>query len=121
MYALSHLQIFCRDLERMIRFWTKALHAEFICLKEFGGKPGAVVRCGGIDFCLKQEKEADEAQSCAAGVNHIGFFVNDIHKEAERLIGQFGCSLRQADEGKPFLFLRGPEGLIIELQLKQAD
>ena len=121
MYAVSHIHVFCHDLENMIEFWTKALHAEFVCRKEFGGKPGAVVHCGGVEFCLKQDNEAAEAQPCAVGMNHIGFFVKDIHKEADRLIQQFGCSLSKAPEGKPFLFLRGPEGLIVELQQDQPE
>jgi len=115
MYTFSHIHIFCRDLSGMIRFWRDGLGAEFVKLRQFGDKQGAVLRCGSVQINIKEEPAAGAAQSGNAGIDHIAFFADDVDAALTRMTGEFGCTLERWTPGKAAAFIRGPEGLLIEI------
>ena len=92
MYTLAHLHVICRDMEKMIRFWSEALGAEFVEYRTFGDDPGAIMRFGGLEIYFKEIPQAKELQSGQVGYEHVGVYVPHLETSVESLVKGFGCT-----------------------------
>ncbi len=120
-YRFHHVHIICKDLEKMIRFFTKVLEAKLIALKKFGTADGASLDLQGTTVNLRLRKEEEElvgdASQARYGYDHIGLEVEDIDTAFKDLQAR-GFSFLMPPTDIPDLkiaFFKGPEDITIEL------
>ena len=120
-YRFHHVHIVCKDLEKMIRFFTEALGARLIALKKFGTADGASIDLQGTTVNLRVRREDEElvgdASQARYGYDHIGLEVEDLETAFKDLQAQ-GFSFFMPPTDIPDLkiaFFKGPEDITIEL------
>ena len=120
-YRFHHVHIICKDLEKMIRFFTEVLEAKLIDLRKFGTADGASLDLNGTTVNLRvareDEKMAGDASQSTFGFDHIGLEVEDIQIAFEDLTAQgyaFFMPPREIPNMK-IAFFKGPEDITIEL------
>jgi catechol 2,3-dioxygenase-like lactoylglutathione lyase family enzyme len=120
-YRFHHVHIVCKDLEKMIRFFTEALGARLIALKKFGTADGASIDLQGTTVNLRVRREDEELVGDAAqaryGYDNIGLEVEDLETAFKDLQAQ-GFSFFMPPTDIPDLkiaFFKGPEDITIEL------
>ena len=120
-YRLHHLHIICRDLEKMITFFTETLGAKLVMRKKFGTADGASLDLQGTTVNLRVSREdeaiAGDASQSSYGYDHIGLQVEDIETAYTELQAQ-GFSFLVPPTDIPNLkmaFFKGPEDITIEL------
>lgn len=120
-YRFHHVHIICRDLEKMISFFTGALGATLVARQKFGTADGASLDLQGITVNLRvsraDEQMAGDASQTRYGYDHIGLEVEDI-EAAFRDLTQRGFSFSVAPKEISHLkiaFFKGPEDITIEL------
>ena len=81
-YRFHHVHIICKDLDKMIRFFTETLGATLIGLKKFGTADGASLDVLGTKVNLRVRREDEElvgdASQARYGYDHIGLEVDDL-------------------------------------------
>ncbi len=120
-YRFHHIHIICKDLEKMIRFFTEIIGAELIERKKFGTADGASLDLQGITVNLRVAREDEEmvgdASQSMYGYDHIGLEVDDVDVTYKDLT-QRGYSFFMPPRDIPNLriaFFKGPEDITIEL------
>jgi catechol 2,3-dioxygenase-like lactoylglutathione lyase family enzyme len=120
-YRLHHLHIICRDLEKMITFFTETLEAKLVMRKKFGTADGASLDLQGTTVNLRVSREDEtivgDASQSSYGYDHIGLQVEDIETAYTELQAQ-GFSFLVPPTDIPNLkmaFFKGPEDITIEL------
>ena len=120
-YRFHHVHIICKDLEKMIRFFTEVLEAKLVGLKKFGTADGASLNLQGTTINLRVRKEEEElvgdASQARYGYDHIGLEVENIETAFKDLQAR-GFSFLMPPTDIPNLkiaFFKGPEDITIEL------
>ena len=120
-YRLHHLHIICKDLEKMITFFTETLEAKLVMRKKFGTADGATLDLQGTTVNLRVSREDEEmvgdASQSRYGYDHIGLQVEDIETVFTELQAQ-GFKFFVPPTELPDLkmaFFKGPEDITIEL------
>ena len=120
-FRFHHVHIICKDLEKMIGFFTERIGAELAKRKKFGTADGASLDLHGATINLRvaraDEKLEGDASRTVFGYNHIGLEVEDIEVAYKDLREQ-GYSFFMTPTDIPDLriaFFRGPEDIVIEL------
>jgi catechol 2,3-dioxygenase-like lactoylglutathione lyase family enzyme len=120
-YRLHHLHIICKDLEKMITFFSEILEAKLVRRQKFGTADGASLDLQGTTVNLRVSKEDEEmvgdASQSRYGYDHIGLEVEDIETAFKDLQAQ-GLSFFVPPTDIPNLkiaFFKGPENITIEL------
>jgi catechol 2,3-dioxygenase-like lactoylglutathione lyase family enzyme len=120
-YRFHHVHIVCKDLEKMIRFFTEVLKAKLIDRRKFGTADGASLDLNGTTVNLRvaraDEEMVGDASQSAYGYDHIGLEVNDIEYAFKDLTAR-GFSFFMPPTEIPNLkiaFFKGPEDITIEL------
>jgi catechol 2,3-dioxygenase-like lactoylglutathione lyase family enzyme len=120
-FRFHHVHIICKDLEKMIGFFTESIGAELVKRKKFGTADGASLDLQGTKINLRvarvDEKLEGDASRTVFGYNHIGLEVEDVDAAFKDLSTQ-GYSFFMAPTDIPDLriaFFRGPEDIVIEL------
>jgi glyoxylase I family protein len=120
-FHFHHVHIICKDLEKMIGFFTESVGAELVKRKKFGTADGASLDLKGTTINLRvarvDEKLEGDASRTVFGYNHIGLEVEDIEVAFTDLTSQ-GYSFFMPPTDIPDLriaFFRGPEDIVIEL------
>lgn len=120
-FRFHHVHVICKDLEKMIRFFTESLEAELVRRQKFGTADGASLDLQGTTVNLRgarpDEKIEEDASRTGYGYNHIGLEVEDIDT-AVTALGAQGYSFFVPPTDIPGLriaFFRGPEDIVIEL------
>jgi catechol 2,3-dioxygenase-like lactoylglutathione lyase family enzyme len=120
-YRFHHVHIICKDLEKMVRFFTEALGAKLIDRRKFGTADGACLDLNGTTVNLRvareDEKMIGDASQSTYGYDHIGLQVEDIENAFEDLTAR-GFSFFMPPTDIPDLkiaFFKGPEDITIEL------
>jgi catechol 2,3-dioxygenase-like lactoylglutathione lyase family enzyme len=123
-FRFHHVHIICKDLEKMIAFFTGSLGADLVKRKKFGNADGASLDLLGTTINLRiaraDEKMEGDASRPVYGYNHIGLEVEDIEVAFSDLSAQ-GYSFFMPPTNIPELriaFFRGPEDIVIELAQK---
>jgi catechol 2,3-dioxygenase-like lactoylglutathione lyase family enzyme len=126
-FRFHHVHIICKDLERMIRFFTEDLKANLVRRKKFGSADGASLDFQGAGVNLRvaraDERMDGDASRHIFGYNHIGFEVEDI-EVAFKELRERGHSFFMPPTDTPDLriaFFRGPEDIVIELVQRKFD
>jgi glyoxylase I family protein len=121
LFRFHHVHIICKDLEKMIGFFTEGLGADLIRRKKFGTADGASLDLQGTTINLRvaraDENLEGDASRTVYGYNHIGLEVEDIEVAYTDLSAQ-GYSFFMPPTNIPELriaFFRGPEDIVIEL------
>lgn len=120
-YRFHHVHIICRDLDKMIAFFTETLKADLIRRQKFGTADGASLDLGGVTVNLRvsreDEKIAGDASQTTYGFDHIGLEVDDIDATYLDLTGQgyFFFVPPRDIPGLRIAFFKGPEDITIEL------
>jgi catechol 2,3-dioxygenase-like lactoylglutathione lyase family enzyme len=120
-FRFHHVHIICKDLEKMIGFFTGEIGAGLVKRKKFGAADGACLDLQGATINLRAARadetlESDASRS-AFGYNHIGLEVEDI-EAAFKGLAERGYSFFMPPTDTPDLriaFFRGPEDIVIEL------
>lgn len=120
-YRFHHVHIICKDLEKMIGFFTEVLAARLIDRRKFGTADGASLELDGATINLRvareDEKMAGDASQSTFGFDHIGLEVEDIQSAFEDITAQ-GYSFFMPPTVIPNMkiaFFKGPEDISIEL------
>jgi catechol 2,3-dioxygenase-like lactoylglutathione lyase family enzyme len=120
-FRFHHIHLICKDLEKMIGFFTESIGAELVKRKKFGTADGASLDLKGTTINLRvarvDEKLEGDASRTVFGYNHIGLEVEDIEVAFTDLTSQ-GYSFFMPPIDIPDLriaFFRGPEDIVIEL------
>ena len=120
-YRFHHVHLICKELEKMIRFFTEIIGAELIERKKFGTADGASLDLQGITVNLRVAREDEEmvgdASQSMYGYDHIGLEVDDVDVTYKDLT-QRGYSFFMPPRDIPNLriaFFKGPEDITIEL------
>jgi catechol 2,3-dioxygenase-like lactoylglutathione lyase family enzyme len=120
-YRLHHLHIICKDLEKMITFFTETLEAKLVRRQKFGTADGASLDLQGTIVNIRVSREDEEMLADASqsryGYDHIGLQVEDIETRFTELQAQ-GFSFLVPPTDIPNLkiaFFKGPEDITIEL------
>ena len=119
-YRFHHVHIVCKDLDRMITFFTKMLNARLMSMKEFDGAKGAKIDFNGTQINLRVPFESEEInnhQHSVLGIHHLAFQVdscdsayNDIKTKGYRFI-----TTPKTSGNTRTAFFKGPENIVIEL------
>jgi catechol 2,3-dioxygenase-like lactoylglutathione lyase family enzyme len=120
-YRFHHVHIVCKDLDKMIGFFTETLGATLINLKKFGTADGASLDVQGttvnLRVCREDEELVGDASQARYGYDHIGLEVDDLETAFKDLQAQ-GYSFIMPPTDIPDLkiaFFKGPEDITIEL------
>ncbi len=120
-YRFHHLHIICKDLEKMIAFFTEVLGATLIKRQKFGTADGASLDLQGTTVNLRVSREDEQmvgdASQSSYGYDHIGLEVEDIETVFKDLTQQgftFTVPPREIPNLK-IAFFKGPEDITIEL------
>ncbi len=120
-YRFHHLHIICKDLEKMIAFFTEVLGATLIKRQKFGTADGASLNLQGTTVNLRVSREDEQmvgdASQSSYGYDHIGLEVEDIETVFKDLTQQgftFTVPPREIPNLK-IAFFKGPEDITIEL------
>jgi catechol 2,3-dioxygenase-like lactoylglutathione lyase family enzyme len=120
-FRFHHVHIICKDLEKMIGFFTEDLKASLVRRKKFGTADGASLDLQGATINLRvartDERMEGDASRSVYGYNHIGLEVDDIEAAHTDLRAR-GHSFFMPPTDIPDLriaFFRGPEDIVIEL------
>ena len=120
-YRFHHVHIICKDLEKMIHFFSDVLKAKLIKRLKFGTADGASFDLQGITVNLRVSREDEEmvgdASQTKYGYDHIGLEVDAVEAAYENLQTQ-GFSFLMPPTEIPELkiaFFKGPEDITIEL------
>lgn len=120
-YRFHHVHIICKDLDKMIAFFTKVLGARLVTRQKFGTADGASLDLQGATVNLRVSREDEQMTGDASqsryGYDHIGLEVEDIETAFKDLTAQ-GFSFLVPPREVPKLkiaFFKGPEDITIEL------
>jgi catechol 2,3-dioxygenase-like lactoylglutathione lyase family enzyme len=120
-YRFHHIHIVCKDLDKMVRFFTDVLEASLIEMRKFGTADGASLDLNGTTVNLRVAKEDEamvgDASQSTYGYDHIGLEVEDIERAYNELTER-GFSFFMPPTDIPDLkiaFFKGPEDITIEL------
>ena len=120
-YRFHHVHLICRDLEKMITFFTDVLHAKLVARRKFGTADGASIDVQGTTVNLRVAREdetmAGDASETRYGFDHIGLEVDDVDA-AHKDLTERGYSFFMPPRDIPNLriaFFKGPEDITIEL------
>ena len=119
---VTHLHVYCRDLEPALTFMTDALKGTLIQKRDMMGCPGAEIQFEGMAVYLREVgrswSDPDiSAQIC--GYNHLGFFVEDLDQTLARVTAMPDVRI----DGEPFVikerqrrgaYVVGPGNLYVE-------
>jgi catechol 2,3-dioxygenase-like lactoylglutathione lyase family enzyme len=120
-YRFHHAHLICKDLEKMITFFTDVLNARLITRLKFGTADGASLDVQGTTVNLRVSREDEtmvgDASQTRYGFDHIGLEVDDVDA-AHKDLTERGYKFFMPPTDIPNLriaFFRGPEEITIEL------
>lgn len=120
-YRFHHLHLICKNLTRMIDFFTQDLGATLVRRQKFGTADGASLDLQGTTINLRLAREdehlAGDGSQPGYGYDHIGLQVEDVDAACADLKNN-GYSFFMEPRDIPGLriaFFKGPEQITIEL------
>jgi catechol 2,3-dioxygenase-like lactoylglutathione lyase family enzyme len=120
-YRFHHVHIICKDLEKMVGFFSEVLGAKLIDRRKFGTADGACLDLNGTTVNLRVDREDEnmvgDASQSTYGYDHIGLEVEDIQRAFEDLTARgFSFFMPPTDiTDLKIAFFKGPEDITIEL------
>jgi lactoylglutathione lyase len=120
-FTYEHIHLRSPDPEATAQYYAKMFDAEIIRTKPADGPPRIDLNLGGqkVFIALAQpDKTAAAPQAPYFGLEHIGLTVTDIDGITAELKGKdadFTMEPTTVRPGVRIAFLRGPEGVLVEL------
>jgi lactoylglutathione lyase len=119
--AFDHLHLRSRDPEAMAQWFERLLGGEVRRYMQ-SGRQRIDVRLGGADLFIAPVEDGDGVSAAPVtpcrGLDHFGLFVTDLEAAASELVAngvEITVPLQSPRPGVSFCFIRGPEGISIEL------
>jgi glyoxylase I family protein len=113
--GLIHAAFLVTDLDRAKRFYADVLGLKEKPRPNFDF-PGAWYDLGECELHLMVTPEAlTPADSRPRRDHHVAFRVDDL-EETRRALREAGLTFRESSSGMPSVFVRDPDGNLIELQ-----
>ena len=117
-YTWDHVHLKTPDPEGMAQWFEKMLGAEVTRTMQ-GGKERIDLKLGGANIFIAESPGHNEPPSIPyRGLEHFGLTVNDLDSVAAELKGkgvEFIKDVTQARPGVRICFIRGPQGISIEI------
>ena len=120
-YRFHHLHLICKDLEKMIGFFTETLEAKLIVRKKYGTADGASLDLQGCMINLRVARDDEtivgDASESRYGYDHLALEVENIDEAYQDLTDKdfsFVLPPTEADDVK-VAFFKGPDNILIEL------
>jgi catechol 2,3-dioxygenase-like lactoylglutathione lyase family enzyme len=116
----DHVHILTSDPEGVAVWFKRMLDAEIIRSMQ-GDKPRVDVKLGGQMIFIMPVSPSDvraAPEHAHLGLDHFGLTVTDIdavHEDLKRRGAEFSQNLHTQRPGIRMLFLRGPEGISVEV------
>lgn len=123
--SFHHLHFYCHTLEESVAFWCQAFHAEEVSRRSIRNMPAVELKLPN-EICLivhETKGEHIDPTLFPTGFNHIGFEVDDIYDEISRLTALANVTVQtppQVTSSHTVAFIQGPEGVLIELLMKNT-
>jgi len=117
--GLTHIHLMVRDLERSLRFYQRVFELE----ERFReGRHMVFLNTPGSEDLITLNEDPGEADVAGlnGGVNHFGFRLSsgsDLDNAAKAAEAAGGSIVKRGEHapGVPFLYIRDPDGYLIEL------
>ena len=119
-FQFHHIHVFCKNLEKMIPFFTDVLGATLKVRQKFGTANGAMLDLHGTPINIKVLEKSvtpSEALPLCAGWDHVALEVEDVEAVYTELTGLgYSFTIKPFEAGgMKMAFFQGPEGLLFEL------
>lgn len=117
---LLHAALLVADLESSKRFYGGTLGLNEKPRPNFDF-PGAWYDLGECELHLMVTRDAlPSADARPRRDSHVAFRVDDL-EAAERALEEAGLEFRRSSSGQPSIFVRDPDGNLIELQRRESN
>lgn len=123
---LNHIHLRSADYEAAAQWFVDVLDGEILAVTEVPGMPIIRVGLGGQVVACSPKREEMEVEPNSGsprwGVWQLGYEVDDIRTVAEDVKargGEFSLEPKEIKPGMTVAFLKGPDGL--EIELMQID
>ncbi len=119
--GFDHVHLICGDAEAAGKYFESIFGGKIFFRGEMGGLPVVRMDLYGVNFFIFGSKPGQgqfEPRKGLRGLDHIGFKVKDLAKEAAVLKKQgakFSVEPSVTPAGVKFAFIEGPDGMAIEL------
>ncbi len=122
-FVFDHVHIFCSNLDATERWFSEGMDAQLMRRRVAANGAKAVdLRLGGVGVFLRGlapgEAPPAPTSSSGLGTNHFALVVSDIDSivgELRRRGVEFESPPRKIGQGSQIAFVRGPDGVRIEL------
>lgn len=120
---ITHLHVYCRELEPSLEFMLKGLKGKLLCRRLMMGTPGAEIQFDGFIIYLKEigtDWVDPEPGAKITGYHHLGFDVEDLDASMKELLAMPGVRLEAEPtvvkaRNRRCAFFYGPGNLYFEL------
>ncbi|MGH7047883.1 MAG: VOC family protein [Stellaceae bacterium] len=126
-FAYDHIHLRSPDVEETARWYERMFGAEIVRSVQSDGKPRLDLKLGGVDVFIAQvpaeQAIAPPPQTPHLGLEHIGLRVEGIDQAVAELKekgAEFAVEPKTIRPGVRIAFLRGPQGVSIELLDRNA-
>ena len=123
-FAYDHIHIRSRDPEKTAAYYERMIDAQIIRSMQ-GGQPRIDMKIGGQDVFIAPIEQNSKVNAPPVtpyeGLDHFGLRVKDIDKVVADLKAkgaEFTMELNSPRPGIKICFVRGPEGVSIELLVR---
>jgi len=119
--GLDHVHVLCSDVEGAVKYFKEVFSGQEVSRGELRGFPMIRVDVKGVIVTLMGTDPLAgklEPGKGSRGLDHFGFKVRDLEKEAEDLKkkgAKFSIEPSASPLGIKYAFVEGPEGIRIEL------
>ncbi len=123
--AYEHAHIVHRDHDAAVRFYQEVLGARILDARERKGAPQTKLAIGGGMLIVRGvrpgEDPAPAGSSPRLGVDHLGFYVDDLAAARARLLKR-GVAIVEEDDMPhlKYLYFAAPDGVVLELMEKKT-
>jgi lactoylglutathione lyase len=121
-FAYDHVHLRSPDPDVTAAYYERMFGAEIIRSIQSDGRSRTDMRLGGVMFFIAQVPEdqtlAQKPEGSFVGLDHMGLRVRDIDRVCDELKAkgaEFTVEPKTIRPGVRIAFLRGPQGVLIEL------
>jgi catechol 2,3-dioxygenase-like lactoylglutathione lyase family enzyme len=117
---LSHIHLFCTELEKTVAFWVDGFDARLVEYRNFAGHDGAVLDLGSQPLLYVKTVPCSPYlnEPPRAGYDHVGLMVDNMEEALARLLALPGVRLHKGPkqrEKDSIAFVAGPDNVLVEL------
>ncbi len=120
-YALEHVHIYCSDMAASERWFVSGMGAKLVRHLEILGFPATELSIAGVTLLLRGPRPGEvlaPGGTPRCGWDHLGLLVKDMDATVAELKSrgvEFQTDPQPLDANTRIAFVRGPDGLRIEL------